>query len=364
MESKSPGGPFRRRREWRQRSVRAGYRQHWLAMPASFQLTGDARDIAEFDHHAVGDDQRATAASSCNTRASCLLAPAPTSIRRGRTMRWLMSILRGRPLEAWRLLILRLYVSLSSLRVESEWVDVTKTRPMVSFYLRSVRADQTERCRCRSTAMASRSARTCTRARTCASPSPCRSAPTLSSTASTQATSNRTAASTSHRSAGRPAARHARQCPAPRYRHGPWPAARHRLGAPPRTPSDHRADPEHLAEHRHIVVGKGTRTAAQCPRLVEQRAAAVIVALPGRDPQRLDDQRYGEVRGHRRDRAAAGQRALGHGIANCARGSCHSPCPTPGRSASVIPRWRLASAAAHRACGWRSPTRCRTRPSP
>gem|GEM_PF-7018429 len=27
-----------------------------------FQLTGDARDIAELDHHAVGDDQRATAA--------------------------------------------------------------------------------------------------------------------------------------------------------------------------------------------------------------------------------------------------------------------------------------------------------------
>ena len=213
-------------------------------------------------------------------------------------------------------------------RVESEWVDVNKNETDgLVLSLRSARADQTERCRCRSTAMASRSARTCTRSRACASSSPCRSASTLSSTASTQATSNRTAASMSHRSAGRPAARHARQCPAPRYRHGPWPAARHRLGAPPRTPSDHRADPEQLAEHRHIVVGKGTGTAEQCPRLVEQRATAVIVALPGRDPQRLDDQRYGEVRGHRRDRAAAGQGALGHGIAKLRQGSCQSPAP-------------------------------------
>ena len=99
----APANPFRRRREWSSGRFGQASAKRTLAMPGLFQLTGDARDIAELDHHAVGDDQRRL---------------QPSSATRGRVARWrqrrlhqarqddavAQSILRGGPPEAWRLL--------------------------------------------------------------------------------------------------------------------------------------------------------------------------------------------------------------------------------------------------------------------
>jgi len=78
-----------------------------------FQLTGDTGDIAELDHHAVGDDQRAIAAQLLQ-HAGKLLAGAGADFHQARQDD---AMTHGHSpkmdcLASWQLLILRLNVSL------------------------------------------------------------------------------------------------------------------------------------------------------------------------------------------------------------------------------------------------------------